>query len=153
MDEVVKLIIATFGGAVFVGIGTSGVHLLRNRNASIKDTGTDMGTLTSFFFDKPQDKRTRTPASIGWTTKVDLQLANQDETLSLHGSQLAEIGRKVDKILSEVIPDGNGGHNLRGEVTRASAAASRAAEAANIEAEAQVAERNRVAQREQKESP
>lgn len=95
------------------------VTLIRKRRALVKDDVGDMSDLTDFFFDKPSNPRTRTPASKGWTTLVDEKLAD-------HGSLLVEIKS-----------------TLAGVATDASAARV----AAETEVEAQHHERQRVIKR------
>lgn len=149
-SEVLNLLVATVGAAILIAIGTSVVHIIRKRETSISNSAEDNRTVSEFLFDTPADPRTHTPAREGWTTKVD---------------------RVLEGILKELLPDGNGGHNLRGQVTRAelnaqqaatdaakavvaaetaATAAARAVIAAEAEAEAQTVERERVAERDKK---
>jgi hypothetical protein len=142
--------------ALAVLVGTAVVSILVKRRNAAKEGAEDMSTLTTFFFDKPGNPRTHTPGTKGWTTKVD-------EALVLHGNQLGQILTKLDTVVAEVTPDGNGGHNLHGQITRAAGASAKAAakaeEAAEhaaaaatlaeAEAEAQHDERDRVQAREQ----
>ena len=107
------LILAAAGvvGAFVLGIGRAGMGLMRTKQTQARQEEADQRILTEFFFDTPRDPRTGTPAKIGWTTKVDACLKE------LTDGQ-ARIERAVHQTLSEVVPDGNGGHNLRGGIDR-----------------------------------
>ncbi len=111
------LILAGAGvvGAFVLGIGRAGMGLMRTKQTQARQEEADQRILTEFFFDTPRDPRTGTPAKIGWTTKVDACLKE------LTDGQ-ARIERAVHQTLSEVVPDANGGHNLRGAVDRAAQA-------------------------------
>ena len=110
------LILAAAGvvGAFVLGIGRAGMGLMRTKQTQARQDEADQRILTEFFFDTPRDPRTGTPAKEGWTTKVDRSLKQ------LADSQ-ARIERAVHLTLSEVVPDSNGGHNLRGAVDRSEA--------------------------------
>lgn len=94
-------------GAVVLGLGRAVMGLMRTRQAKVRADESDARNLSVFFFDQPRDERTGTPATIGWTTKVDASLDQ------LTKSQ-AHTTKVLNEILYEVKP--NGGGNLRGGI-------------------------------------
>lgn len=107
---------ATVLAAIVLAIARAVMESFKKRQDDQRQDEYDQRTITEFFFDTPSDARTKTPAKEGWTTKVD-------NTLSELKEGQARIESAVHQTLSEVIPDGNGGHNLRGAVDRGAAAA------------------------------
>ena len=126
------LIISAAGvlGAIILGIGRAVMKVLQTRQARSRNDDFDQRTLSEFFFDTPRDQRTGAPAKEGWTTKVDRTLEQ------LAQGQTRQAGL-LNEVLREIKPDGNGGHNFRGVVERAAAAA-------DVETEKQTTERDRV---------
>ena len=110
------LILAGAGvvGAFILGIGRAGMGLVRTRQAKVRADESDARNLSTFFFDQPRDSRTGTPATVGWTTKVDA-------TLDQLTKSQAHTTKILNEILYEVKP--NGGGNLRGAVDVAAQAA------------------------------
>ena len=111
------LILAAAGvvGAFVLGIGRAGMGLMRTRQTKQREDEVAERDLSKFFFDQPRNERTGTPATTGWTTTVNLTLAE------LKVSQ-TKMEKTVNQILYELTP--NGGHNFRGVVERSAAAAS-----------------------------
>lgn len=100
-------VLYTAGAALIIGIVRAAIQTTRKRQMVARDNA----ALTEFFFDTPENPRTRVPSKKGWTTKVD-------ETLGDLAAGQTRIERVVHDIRSEVKPDGNGGHNMRGELQR-----------------------------------
>ena len=111
-SEVYVGVIYTVIAALVIGIARAGVQTQRKRQTTARDDA----SLREYFFDTPANTRTGVPEKKGWTTKVD-------QTLSDLGDSQKRVERAVHDIRNEVKPDGNGGHNLRGDVRRAAAAA------------------------------
>jgi hypothetical protein len=119
-------VLYTAGAALVIGIVRAAVQTTRKRQTVARDNA----ALTEFFFDTPENPRTRVPAKKGWTTRVDELLGQLTDGQS-------RIERAVHDIRSEVKPDGNGGHNMRGELQRLQ-------KDSNAEAKASSNERGRV---------
>ena len=93
-------VIAAAAAAVIVAVARAAMATVGKRQQGAKDNR----EMSEFFFDTPANPRTGVPFREGWTTTVNKTLA------SLHKSTQA--------ILAEVKPDGNGGHNLRGQIDK-----------------------------------
>lgn len=96
-------------GAIILGSGKALMELVRTRQTKDRADEEAERNLTSFFFDQPRDPRTGTPATTGWTTKVD--------------RALSDLAKGLREVLDEVTEDRNGDHNLRGIVKRGAEAA------------------------------
>lgn len=103
-------------GAAILGFARAVMKFIQTRQTAQRQDEWDQRTLSEFFFDKERDPRTGTPAKEGWTTLVN-------RTLKELVDGQARIERAVHLTLNEVVPDGNGGHNLRGAVDRSAKAA------------------------------
>ncbi len=96
-------------GAVILGLGRAVMGLVRTTQTKKRAAETDQATMSEFLFGTPRDPRTGMPAREGWTRRVDKAL----ETLA----------SGLEEVLSEIKPDRNGRHNLRGIVERGAEAA------------------------------
>ncbi len=94
-------------GAIILGLGRTVMGLVRTRQAKVRADESDARNLSVFFFDQPRDERTGTPATIGWTTKIDAALDRLTRSQE-HTTQV------VNKILYQV--EKNGGGNMRGAI-------------------------------------
>jgi len=115
-----------FGG-VTIGLCTAAVRHIggksRGRTDLLKDTASGLKRISHWLFGHEADPTTGLPGTPGWCAEVD--------------QRLADLNQNVGIILREVLPDGNGGHNMRGDIARAASAAA-------AEVKAAVAERERV---------
>ena len=102
-------------GAIVLGIGRALMGLVRTRQTKQREDEAAEQNLSQYFFDQPRNERTGTPATIGWTTTVDLTL----KELRLAQEHTNKV---VNQILYEITP--NGGKNFRGLVERGVDAAS-----------------------------
>jgi hypothetical protein len=110
------------------------MNLVKTRQSKARDDERAERTLSAFLFDQERDPRTGTPATTGWTTRVDQTLSVLTSGQARTEAAQVRTERAVHQILEELRPDGNGGHNLRGLVERS-------AEAAGVEVGKQTKER------------
>lgn len=108
LDPTVSGVLYTAGGGFVLAVGTAVAKTFGKHRQDARDAQ----GLREFFFDTPGNPRTGVPPKTGWTSKVDAAISE------MRASQ-GTIERKLDDVLGEVKPDGNGGHNLRGAVDRA----------------------------------
>lgn len=102
---------ATVIATIVIGFGKAMMGIVRTRQIKGREEENDQRVLSEFLFGSERDPRTGTPAKEGWTDKVDRSLAE------LTASQ-SRIEKAVHLTLSEVVQDGNGGHNMRGAIDR-----------------------------------
>jgi hypothetical protein len=117
LQTFIVLAAATVIATLIIGFGRAAVAYVKLRQTKAREDEFDQRTLSEFFFDTERDPRTGTPAKEGWTTKVDRALTD------LAAGQ-RRIEQAVHLTLSEVQPDGNGGHNFRGVAEKAFKASS-----------------------------
>lgn len=135
---------ATALGLVLFALAEVAARFVRSRDRRIKDDSTDLSDIARFLWGRPKGPRTGMPAETGWTTKTDTTLTAHGELLKTLTKKVTVMGDTVAEILREILPDGNGGHNMRGDITRAAEAATKASKLAQAEATAQSLERDRV---------
>ncbi len=101
------LAIASIVTAIILGTGKMVMGIVRTRQARAKAEESGLSNFGKYFFDQPRDEQTGTPATVGWTTKVDATL----EQLTKSQAHTTKI---LNEILYEVKP--NGGGNLRAAI-------------------------------------
>lgn len=117
VDSIILYVLIGLITAAILGLGRAFMKWTQGKQTKVRQNADTQRLLTEYLFDTPSDPIARTPARIGWTSKVDLALENLQRGQD-------RIEKAVHLTLSEVVPDGNGGHNMRGGIDRLAEAAS-----------------------------
>ena len=102
-------------------IAKATMSLIKSRQSKQRDDERAEHTLSQFFFDQERDPRTGTPATVGWTSRVDQTLGILTAGQSRTEAAQRRIEHTVQEIAYELKP--NGGGNLRAIVEMGAQAA------------------------------